>query len=1284
MILSPRRQTFELNGGGSVSIGSNGNSSVSSTTSSGNHHSNSSSSRLGNGASFANSGSRVRVNSTITFSEAVSSHPVDEEYRMPYRDRKLSESVVSLTHVVEEEENLTHSTLLSNDQENFASPSSPSSVQWPGASALPMARSTSQRRISQEINLRGTGLSSPRTPSILDENRNAIGITPIRHHGVPARRNSGRSSNGLATPRNPVRSMSVGGVSVPAMNKTADDYFSVRSDDGFSEVASSSAATTTSQRVPFPRSMSTSGTFSSDSPSARRIGRHLSLSAAQSTESIDEIPISPRFADLVPATPRSSAASATGGSRKSHFRYSSDLHIARPNFTSSRSEVSFDQSSRSRFGSEVGSLYANTLDDSASMSGVKHTRDPSAKQSKHRLILTEEGKADVTLQLGNCIGRGQFGSVYRALNLNTGQMVAVKRIKLNNRSEDEVTQLMHEVELLKSLVHPSVVKYEGLARGEDVVSIVLEYVENGSLLHTLKAFGNFPEKLVASYVVKILEGLNYLHEMKVVHCDLKAANILTTKNGNVKLSDFGVSLNLKAAEDLKKNDAIGTPNWMAPEVIELKGASTAADIWSLGCTIIELLTGKPPYGDMLAMSAMWRIVEDDCPPLPKNISDTLHEFLTHCFQKDPALRPSAAMLCEHAWLRTTWGDHKALRPQDSVPFFKRIASGDQRKGSIRKSTLENGGTLERKGTAGRNRQATVTQADVLSCLPARNSEPTAITETIKNEMERSTSSPSAGASLRPQLHNIRASSAPDAWSAKPIKEVTFSEDEEEPNKSQATFYSPARASTALSVSPPAMMPSESMCRRGSDVTSTNTSLDLLRSPSTMAGMEKERSVLGDGIPLDPSMLDLTSPTNDVFMLDEQASLNKTHAFVKSTFSKPVLCKICRDSVKKHAVLCEDCGLICHASCAKKAITPCNLRAQLLMLANHRSSLDMTRVMSPTPSASTPPPPTPTSMASPTIFRFPFGKYKRNSKAGASDLNLPATLSASPRTALIEADPIVLPDISKSPPLTPMSPEHNIQRKKEVEDENKRQKRPRRISLLPSHLMRQRSPSPSPLVGKPIIISPTPIEVPSHEHNRTSDSSNGMIRSPSSSQSVHDDSIGYGSSASSMSSSFQLGSPTSQMSSAGRSQFPSIEIRAMGNNKSPQPSSHDVPTSRAALQANRRQRHLSASAAALSIGSTPNFTHHSSNSNGTKASDGQPKTPVRHASHGLPWYRGQYSTSGGFSVDEGEIMDRSMGAAALALAKGSNLDQRLPTNHHDVRGEKKHNRRLSSKQDCIIA
>lgn len=97
--------------------------------------------------------------------------------------------------------------------------------------------------------------------------------------------------------------------------------------------------------------------------------------------------------------------------------------------------------------------------------------------------------------------------------------------------------------------------------------------------------------------MKILEGLHYLHQSDVVHCDLKAANILTTKNGNVKLSDFGVSLNLRAMEREMK-DVAGTPNWMAPEVIELKGASYASDIWSLACTVVELLTGRPPYADI--------------------------------------------------------------------------------------------------------------------------------------------------------------------------------------------------------------------------------------------------------------------------------------------------------------------------------------------------------------------------------------------------------------------------------------------------------------------------------------------------------------------------------------------------------------------------------------------------------------------------------------------------------------------------------------------------------------
>ncbi|KAL0080936.1 kinase-like domain-containing protein [Phycomyces blakesleeanus] len=211
--------------------------------------------------------------------------------------------------------------------------------------------------------------------------------------------------------------------------------------------------------------------------------------------------------------------------------------------------------------------------------------------------------------------------------------------------------MMKEVSLLQTLSHTNVIQYLGFIRTEEHLNIVLEFAENGSLMSTSKAFGAFPEKLVASFCVKILSGLEYLHANEVVHCDLKAANILTTKTGDVKLTDFGVSLNLK----IKGADAgtvSGTPNWMAPEVIELKGASTKADIWSLGCTLVELVTGKPPYSDLIAMSAMFRIVEDEYPPLPENVSMEMQDFLVCCFQKDPKDRPTASQLKEHVWIKT--------------------------------------------------------------------------------------------------------------------------------------------------------------------------------------------------------------------------------------------------------------------------------------------------------------------------------------------------------------------------------------------------------------------------------------------------------------------------------------------------------------------------------------------------------------------------------------------------------------------------------------------------------
>ncbi|ORZ02994.1 kinase-like domain-containing protein [Syncephalastrum racemosum] len=309
-----------------------------------------------------------------------------------------------------------------------------------------------------------------------------------------------------------------------------------------------------------------------------------------------------------------------------------------------------------------GNLIKRGADHRASKSDT-HLPDSQHAEQVVRIVLHgDEGQSNALYQLGNCIGKGQFGAVYRALDVQTGEVVAVKRIRIEDEDLDQ--EIMQEVELLKTMDDPNIVRYLGSVRDEEYLNIVLEYVENGSLLSTLKAFGSLPEKLVASYTRRILSGLAYLHEHEVAHCDLKAANILSTKTGEVKLTDFGVSLNLRVKQD-ELGAPAGTPNWMAPEVIELKGASTKSDIWSLACTIIELLTGKPPYAGMIAMSALYHIVEDDCPPIPEGISESLRGLLIDCFRKDPAERPTAKELLRHEWITP---DVEPTTPPPSAPF----------------------------------------------------------------------------------------------------------------------------------------------------------------------------------------------------------------------------------------------------------------------------------------------------------------------------------------------------------------------------------------------------------------------------------------------------------------------------------------------------------------------------------------------------------------------------------------------------------------------------------------
>ncbi|KAF4577422.1 hypothetical protein EYR36_005410 [Pleurotus pulmonarius] len=264
-------------------------------------------------------------------------------------------------------------------------------------------------------------------------------------------------------------------------------------------------------------------------------------------------------------------------------------------------------------------------------------------------------------QLGDSLGKGAFGQVYRALNWATGETVAIKEIQLSNIPKSELGEIMSEIDLLKNLNHPNIVKYKGFVKTREYLYIILEFCENGSLHGILKRFGKFPENLVAVYIAQVLEGLAYLHDQGVIHRDIKGANILTNKDGCVKLADFGVAtvgggagLGIGGGDDAgsgaRENAVVGSPYWMAPEVIEQRGATTASDIWSVGCLVIELLQGHPPYHTLSPMPALFRIVQDDCPPIPDGASNVVKDFLYACFQRDANLRVGARRLLKHAWI----------------------------------------------------------------------------------------------------------------------------------------------------------------------------------------------------------------------------------------------------------------------------------------------------------------------------------------------------------------------------------------------------------------------------------------------------------------------------------------------------------------------------------------------------------------------------------------------------------------------------------------------------------
>ncbi|KAK4781005.1 hypothetical protein SAY87_017111 [Trapa incisa] len=290
---------------------------------------------------------------------------------------------------------------------------------------------------------------------------------------------------------------------------------------------------------------------------------------------------------------------------------------------------------------------------------------PSSVLSPRTLVPESPNSKLLKWKRGKLLGHGTFGNVYVGFNSETGQMSAIKEVRVasDDRSfKESLKQLNQEINLLSQLSHPNIVQYYGSEMDEENLYVFLEYMSGGSIHRLLQEYGPLKEPVIQIYTRQILSGLAYLHGKSVVHRDIKGANILVGTNSEIKLVDFGMAKHITSFASVLSFK--GSPYWIAPEVVmNTKGYSFAVDIWSLGCTILEMATSKPPWSQYEGVAAIFKIGNSkEIPEIPDHLSRNAKSFIRLCLQRNPQARPTASQLLDHPFIRAIDGTRTPQAP----------------------------------------------------------------------------------------------------------------------------------------------------------------------------------------------------------------------------------------------------------------------------------------------------------------------------------------------------------------------------------------------------------------------------------------------------------------------------------------------------------------------------------------------------------------------------------------------------------------------------------------------